>query len=119
MGAGRWYGPTMSRPLKPTKEAIAAAEGARVADVVAPDLDVLFCGINPGLYSGAVGHHFARPGNRFWRTLAAGVAPYELKYGQRRLSRKTRRSRPQGGAFLGRGPYPPSFNPPAAVVGRQ
>jgi TDG/mug DNA glycosylase family protein len=30
---------------------------------------VLFCGINPGLYSGAVGHHFARPGNRFWRSL--------------------------------------------------
>jgi double-stranded uracil-DNA glycosylase len=30
---------------------------------------VLFCGINPGLYSGAVGHHFARPGNRFWKAL--------------------------------------------------
>jgi TDG/mug DNA glycosylase family protein len=29
----------------------------------------LFCGINPSLYSGAVGHHFARPGNRFWPTL--------------------------------------------------
>jgi len=34
-------------------------------------LDVLFCGINPGLYSAAVQHHFARPGNRFWRTLHA------------------------------------------------
>ena len=33
------------------------------------DLNVLFCGINPGLYSGAVGHHFARPGNRFWPAL--------------------------------------------------
>src|SRR5690606_31623815 len=32
-------------------------------------LDVLFCGINPGLYSGATGHHFARPGNRFWPAL--------------------------------------------------
>jgi TDG/mug DNA glycosylase family protein len=30
---------------------------------------VLFCGINPGLYSGATGHHFARPGNRFWPAL--------------------------------------------------
>jgi len=30
---------------------------------------VLFCGINPSLYSAAVGHHFARPGNRFWPTL--------------------------------------------------
>jgi TDG/mug DNA glycosylase family protein len=32
-------------------------------------LRVLFCGINPSLYSAAVGHHFARPGNRFWPTL--------------------------------------------------
>lgn len=38
----------------------------RLRDVIAPDLDVLFCGINPGLYSARVGHHFARPGNRFW-----------------------------------------------------
>jgi len=37
--------------------------------VIAPHLRVLFCGINPGLYSGAVGHHFARPGNRFWKAL--------------------------------------------------
>jgi double-stranded uracil-DNA glycosylase len=42
-----------------------------VPDVIAPGLHVLFCGINPGLYSGAVGHHFARPGNRFWRALHA------------------------------------------------
>lgn len=42
-----------------------------VRDVIAPDLRVLFVGINPGLYSGAVGHHFARPGNRFWKTLHA------------------------------------------------
>ena len=40
-------------------------------DVIAPDLTVLFCGINPGLYSAAVGRHFARPGNRFWRALRA------------------------------------------------
>ena len=40
-------------------------------DVIAPGLRVLFCGINPGLYSAAVGHHFARPGNRFWSTLHA------------------------------------------------
>ena len=37
---------------------------------------MLFCGINPGLYSGATGHHFARPGNRFWPTLyQAGFTP--------------------------------------------
>ena len=42
----------------------------------APGLRVVFCGINPGLYSAAVGHHFARPGNRFWPTLyAAGFTP--------------------------------------------
>ena len=40
-------------------------------DVIAPGLKVLFCGINPGLYTGAVGHHFARPGNRFWPALYA------------------------------------------------
>jgi TDG/mug DNA glycosylase family protein len=57
------------KPWRPSKEQLAAAEGARVPDVIGPGLRVLFCGINPGLYSGAVGHHFARPGNRFWRTL--------------------------------------------------
>jgi double-stranded uracil-DNA glycosylase len=40
--------------------------------VIAPGLQVLFCGINPGLYTAAVGHHFARPGNRFWPALFAG-----------------------------------------------
>ena len=41
--------------------------------MIAPGLRVLFCGINPGLYTAAVGHHFARPGNRFWPALwAAG-----------------------------------------------
>jgi double-stranded uracil-DNA glycosylase len=44
--------------------------------VVAPGLDVLFCGINPGLVSAARGHHFARPGNRFWPALyGAGFTP--------------------------------------------
>ena len=39
--------------------------------MIAPNLRVLFCGINPGLYTAAVGHHFARPGNRFWPALYA------------------------------------------------
>jgi TDG/mug DNA glycosylase family protein len=56
---------------KPSKEQIAAAHGATLRDVIARDLDVLFVGINPSLYSAAAGHHFARPGNRFWRTLHA------------------------------------------------
>ncbi len=53
----------------PTKAALRAAAGRTVRDVIAPGLGVLFCGINPGLYSAATGHHFARPGNRFWRAL--------------------------------------------------
>ncbi len=59
-----------SPPRRPSRGEIAAAVGATVPDVLAPGLRVLFVGINPGLYSGAVGHHFARPGNRFWRALA-------------------------------------------------
>ena len=53
-----------------------AAVDKHVPDVIAPGLRVLLCGINPGLYSAAVGHHFARPGNRFWPALfAAGFTP--------------------------------------------
>lgn len=40
--------------------------------MIGPGLRVLFCGINPGLWSAAVGHHFAHPGNRFWKALQAG-----------------------------------------------
>lgn len=64
---------------KPTKEEIQAAEGTTVPDVIAPGLRVLFCGINPSLYTGAVGYHFARPGNRFWPALhAAGITDRRL-----------------------------------------
>jgi TDG/mug DNA glycosylase family protein len=70
----------MEAPHKPTKEEILAAVGKTVPDVIAPGLRVLFCGINPGLYSGATGHHFARPGNRFWPTLhKAGFTPRQLR----------------------------------------
>src|SRR2546428_6802031 len=72
--------PNRSQPSgphrRPTREEVAAAAGRTVPDVVRPGLDVLFVGINPGLYSGAVGHHFARPGNRFWKALhGAGFTP--------------------------------------------
>jgi double-stranded uracil-DNA glycosylase len=59
------------RRWKPTKEQIQNAFGKKMTDVIGPGLKVLFCGINPSLYSAAVGHHFARPGNRFWPTLHA------------------------------------------------
>src|SRR5918911_4255606 len=77
----------MAIPRKPTKEQIAAAHGKTVPDVIAPGLKVLFCGINPGLYSGAVGHHFARPGNRFWPALhRAGFTPAQLSpFAEKRL----------------------------------
>jgi TDG/mug DNA glycosylase family protein len=61
---------------RPSKEDLSAAAGKSVPDVIAPGLRLLFCGINPGLYSGAVGHHFARPGNRFWPALhKSGFTP--------------------------------------------
>ncbi|MDQ3404998.1 MAG: G/U mismatch-specific DNA glycosylase [Actinomycetota bacterium] len=54
---------------KPTRDQLIAARDQTIPDVVAPALDVVFCGINPSLYSAATGHHFARPGNRFWPAL--------------------------------------------------
>ena len=73
-------------PRKPTPEEIRAAANKTVRDVIAPNLTVLFCGINPGLYTAAVGHHFARPGNRFWPTLhAAGFTPRLLAPHEARL----------------------------------
>ena len=64
---------------KPTRAELLAAKNKKLPDVIAPGLSVLFCGINPGLYTAAVGHHFARPGNRFWPTLhAAGFTPLRL-----------------------------------------
>ncbi|HEV2835910.1 MAG TPA: mismatch-specific DNA-glycosylase [Pyrinomonadaceae bacterium] len=69
----------MTKPWKPTREQLLAATGKTVRDVIAPNLRVLFSGINPGLYTAAVGHHFARPGNRFWPTLhAAGFTDQRL-----------------------------------------
>src|SRR6476659_3867663 len=74
-------------PWVPTPREIAAAADRTIQDVIAADLKVLFCGINPGLYSAAVGHNFARPGNRFWPALhAAGFTPARLSpFEERRL----------------------------------
>lgn len=63
-------------PWKPTKQQLADALGKTVPDVIEMNLKVLFCGINPSLYTAAVGHHFARPGNRFWPVLCkSGFTP--------------------------------------------
>src|ERR1044072_3757956 len=67
------------KPWKPNKEQLAAAIDKKVADIIDSDLDVLFCGINPGLYPAAIGHHFGRPGNRFWKVLhLAGFTSRQL-----------------------------------------
>lgn len=67
----------------PSRVELEAAAGRTIPDVLASNLDVVFVGINPGLWSGAVGHHFARPGNRFWKALHLSgftdriVSPFE------------------------------------------
>src|SRR6188768_297320 len=67
------------QPPKPTKAELADAVHLTVPDLVAPGLRVLFCGINPGLYTAAIGHHFGRPGNRFWPALhGAGFTPRQF-----------------------------------------
>ena len=65
---------------RPSPAQLEQARDATIPDVVAPDLAVLFCGINPGLWSAATGHHFARPGNRFWPALhRGGFTPRQLR----------------------------------------
>ena len=77
---------TSSGRRKPTSAELARAAGKGLRDVLAARLRVLFCGINPGLYSAATGHHFARPGNRFWPALhAAGFTPRLLHPSEQRL----------------------------------
>src|SRR6478735_11936784 len=63
---------TFPTPWKPTKAQLLAARNKRVPDLVAENLIVLFAGINPGLYTAAIGRHFGRPGNRFWPALHGG-----------------------------------------------
>ncbi|HEY4791046.1 MAG TPA: mismatch-specific DNA-glycosylase [Actinomycetes bacterium] len=130
---------------RPTPSELAAAVGRFVPDVLGPGLGVLFCGINPGLWSAAVGHHFARPGNRFWKALhqggltprllalglgitnlveratagAAELGPAELRAGGARLAAKAAAVRPRMVAVLGVGAYRTAFARPGAAVGPQ
>ena len=73
----------MEEPWRPTKAQLLAAKDKLVPDLIAPNLKVLFAGINPGLYTAAIGHHFGRPGNRFWPALHGGgftprvLSPFE------------------------------------------
>jgi TDG/mug DNA glycosylase family protein len=66
--------------MAPTRAELEAAGERLIPDVAAPGLRVLFCGINPGLFSAWSGHHFARPGNRFWPALhGSGFTPRQLR----------------------------------------
>jgi double-stranded uracil-DNA glycosylase len=74
------------QPRSPSREELERAAGRTLEDIIAPGLRVLFCGINPGLYSGYTGHHFARPGNRFWPTIhRAGFTERQLTPAEERL----------------------------------
>ena len=75
----------MTQRRRPTKAECLAAHGRLVPDVIGTGLKILFCGINPGLYTAAIGYHFGRPGNRFWKALYLGgltprvLAPEEVE----------------------------------------
>ena len=73
------------KPWRPSKEQVLAAQDKTVSDIIAHNLRVLFVGVNPGLYTAAIGHHFGRPGNRFWPALHHSgftdrlLSPFESK----------------------------------------
>lgn len=63
--------------MRPTPADLEAARGRTCPDLLGPGLRLLFVGINPSLWTAAVGAHFARPGNRFWPALyAAGLTDH-------------------------------------------
>ncbi|MCI4061621.1 G/U mismatch-specific DNA glycosylase [Micromonospora sp. R77] len=69
----------MTAHPRPTRDELAAAADRTIPDLIGPGLDVLFVGINPGLWSAVTGWHFARPGNRFWPALhRGGFTPRQL-----------------------------------------
>ena len=70
----------MTSAARPSPADLEAARDKVIPDVIGPGLRVLFSGINPGLYSAAVGYHFARPGNRFWPALhQSGFTPRQFR----------------------------------------
>lgn len=69
-------GHTAHVSARPSSQALEAARAKKLPDVLGQNLRILLVGVNPGLYSAAIGHHFGRPGNRFWKTLAlSGLTP--------------------------------------------
>jgi double-stranded uracil-DNA glycosylase len=136
---------TPARTDRPSPLDLAAARDRTIRDVLRPGLDIVFVGINPGLWSGWSGHHFARPGNRFWPALyragytdrvlapredvtnlvprttasAAELGADEYRTGARRLVAKLRRHAPKAVAILGKEAYRRGFDRPTASFGRQ
>src|SRR5262245_65018092 len=83
--SSRTRSPAATSSGRPSKADLLAAKNKGIRDVIAPGLHVLFVGINPGLYTAWSGHHFARPGNRFWPTLhGAGFSDRLLHPSQQR-----------------------------------
>jgi TDG/mug DNA glycosylase family protein len=72
--------------LRPTKEQLLEARDRTLPDLIGPGVRAVFCGINPSLYTAAVGFHFARPGNRFWPAIAkAGITERQLAPSEQHL----------------------------------
>lgn len=70
---------TPARTTRPGRAELLSAAGRKIPDRVSPGIPLLVCGINPGLWSGWTGHHFAGPANRLWPALqAAGITPRRL-----------------------------------------
>src|SRR5437764_9488555 len=83
--SSRTRSPAGTSSARPSKAALLASKNKGIRDVIAPGLRVLFVGINPGLYTAWSGHHFARPGNRFWPALhAAGFSTRVLRPSEQR-----------------------------------
>lgn len=65
--------------MRPSRSQLLEGYGRSVPDLVYPGMRLLLCGINPSLWSGVAGYHFARPANRLWTTLQeAGLTPRRL-----------------------------------------
>ena len=62
--------PKLVTPWKPSKTQVLAGRNKRIAHLAVKNLISLFADVNPGLYTAPIGHHFGRPGNRFWPALS-------------------------------------------------
>jgi TDG/mug DNA glycosylase family protein len=85
---------SMPQAQEPTRAGADASYNLGVADIIAPDLKVLFCGINPSPSTAAIGHHFAGPGNRFWQAI------HEGGFTDRRLSPSDDQTLPEWGCGI-------------------